>query len=292
MKHGFKCIILVAFLCFLMFLFFGCDISSNDTKAEQTASPLPTEVSTPVVTQTFAPTFVDGIEIGSVFTCGVYEQDSYSSNGKEPIEWIVLDIKDEKLLLISKYGLETMPYNTNGRTNVTWETSSLRKWLNVDFFNNAFTISEKEKIVATHVAAEGNLLYPVEGGNDTYDKVFLLSISELVQYFPRSADSKCKLTVCCIDNGAPMLSSRLCTWWLRTPGGMMNCAAVVDRSGELVYSGQTVSNDETVVRPVIWFNLGDGIETPSSIWTPPATPLPTPTPIPTPFREPTAMPDY
>ena len=50
--------------------------------------------------------------VGSTVTFGSYEQDNDTSNGKEPLEWIVLSYQDGKSLLISKYGLDCQPYNT------------------------------------------------------------------------------------------------------------------------------------------------------------------------------------
>lgn len=73
---------------------------------------------------------------------GKYEQDNNTSNGKEKIEWLVLEVKDGKALVISKYALDCKPYNTSS-TNVTWETCSLRNWLNNDFINSAFSATEK-----------------------------------------------------------------------------------------------------------------------------------------------------
>ena len=51
-----------------------------------------------------------------------------------PIEWQVLDVQDNKALLISKFGLDVQPYN-NTKAKVTWDTCSLRSWLNKDFLN-------------------------------------------------------------------------------------------------------------------------------------------------------------
>ncbi|MDY6017558.1 MAG: TIR domain-containing protein, partial [Oscillospiraceae bacterium] len=67
---------------------------------------------------------------------GAYEQDNSASNGKEHIEWLVLEVKDGKALVISKYALDCKQYNTN-YTDVTWEACTLRRWLNNDFINAA-----------------------------------------------------------------------------------------------------------------------------------------------------------
>ncbi len=51
-------------------------------------------------------------EVGDYITFGLYEQDNDLSNGKENIEWLILELKDEKALVISKYALDSKPYNT------------------------------------------------------------------------------------------------------------------------------------------------------------------------------------
>ena len=75
--------------------------------------------------------------IGDVITFGKYEQDNKTSNGKEDIEWIILDRQGDKVLLISRMALDQQPYNTK-KADVTWETCSLRKWLNGSFYESAF----------------------------------------------------------------------------------------------------------------------------------------------------------
>ncbi|MBP3696995.1 MAG: hypothetical protein J6J45_05560, partial [Clostridia bacterium] len=68
-------------------------------------------------------------QVGDYITFGSYEQDNDLSNGKEPIEWLVLDKQDGKVLVISKYALDAKPYNDE-YVDVTWETCTLRSWLN------------------------------------------------------------------------------------------------------------------------------------------------------------------
>ena len=74
------------------------------------------------------------IKVGDYVNFGTYEQDNNTSNGKEEVEWLVLEVKDGKALIISKYALDCKPYNT-GLTGATWETCTLRKWLNNNFIN-------------------------------------------------------------------------------------------------------------------------------------------------------------
>ena len=119
--------------------------------------------------------------IGGIVTFGRYEQDGNEENGPEEIEWVVLDVQDGKALLLSKYGLEAKPYNTE-YTDVTWETCTLRAWLNSDFLNKAFSTEEQSAILTTTVdnsSSQGyNDLISIDG-NNTQDKIFLLSYAEL-----------------------------------------------------------------------------------------------------------------
>ena len=94
-------------------------------------------------------------KVGHYVSFGKYEQDNNTSNGKEKIEWLVLEVKDGKALVISKYALDCKPYNTSS-TNVTWETCSLRNWLNNDFINSAFSATEKTMIPSVKVSADKN----------------------------------------------------------------------------------------------------------------------------------------
>ena len=111
--------------------------------------------------------------IGSIVTFGRYEQDGDKENGPEEIEWVVLDVQDGKALLLSKYGLEAKPYNTE-YTDVTWETCTLRAWLNSDFLNKAFSAEEQSAILTTTVdnsSSQGyNDLNSIDG-NNTRDKI-------------------------------------------------------------------------------------------------------------------------
>lgn len=109
---------------------------------------------------------------GDIVTFGKYEQDNNGSNGKEDIEWIILARDGNKLLLISRMALDQKPYNEK-KADVTWETCSLRNWLNASFYESAFDEEDKGYIVSTNVTADKNPKYNTPSGNDTKDNVFL-----------------------------------------------------------------------------------------------------------------------
>ncbi len=124
---------------------------------------------------------------------GSYPQSDTTGKRNDPIEWIVLERDDEKVLLLSKYILDCKSYHNNYGENATWETSSLRKWLNSTFYNKTFSKKEKDRIILADIVNNDrrkpftnlgfNLLSIAEGGNDTKDNVFCLSIDECKKYF-------------------------------------------------------------------------------------------------------------
>ncbi len=200
-------------------------------------------------------------EVGDYVWFGSYEQDNDTSNGKEDIEWLVLDKQDNKLLLLSRYGLDAQPYNTEW-TDITWENCTLRKWLNNDFINAAFSADEKAMIPTVTVSADKNPDYSTNPGNSTSDNVFLLSITEAEKYFSDDDARMCAPTDYAIARGAWQNDNyktvdglSTCWWWLRSPGGSQNSAASVNRDGDVSELGSFVNIDIGAVRPALWINL-------------------------------------
>ena len=204
---------------------------------------------------------IKNIKVGDTYTFGAYEQDNSTSNGKEAIEWTVLDKDGMSLLLISKQALDCQQYNTS-YTDVTWESCSLRKWMNGTFLNKAFNAEEQAQIQNTTVSADKNPEYNTNPGNATTDKVFLLSINEVEKYFNSDEARKCAPTAYAKAQGAYTSDSyktasgaATCCWWLRSPGNTRNRAALVTYDGSVHYYGNYVSSDTGAVRPALWINL-------------------------------------
>ena len=209
---------------------------------------------------------------GDIIKFGSYEQD-YPVNGKDPIEWIVLDKKKDGLLVMSKYALDCLPYNTEF-VNTTWAECTLREWLNKKFYNAAFNSVEKKMIKTASVKNEDNPYYGTEGGKDTKDKVFLLSLSEIVNTkygFDSDLDAydinrRCAPTDYAVAQGAWQYSGTnfyyvtadnigVCWWWLRSPGDGSNFAACVCNDGRVDDDGGIVNDGDGAVRPVLFINL-------------------------------------
>ncbi len=202
-------------------------------------------------------------KVGDYILFGTYEQDNNTSNGKEDIEWLVLEIKDGKALIISKYALDCQPYNRY-RTVVTWETCTLRKWLNNDFVDAAFSAEEKAMILTATVSADKNPEYSTNPGKAVRDQVFLLSITEASKYFSSDSARQCKPTDYAIANGAWESDSGNGWWWLRSPGmslSVLSYAAYVGNGGVINAYGNAVDKDNGAVRPALWIDMSDSSET-------------------------------
>ena len=219
------------------------------------------------------------LEVGDTVIFGAYEQDNNPANGKEEIEWKVLAKEGNKALVISKYALDCQLYNTE-RTDVTWETCSLRKWLNETFTSNAFSTAEQNKIQTTTVTADKNPSYSTPAGNNTQDKVFLLSITEANKYFSSDNARMCAPTEYAKAQGVyadiyySVDGKPACWWWLRSPGETSRSAAGVisgrgldaydndgnyvfldSDGGAVLYDGSRVDDFGHGVRPALWLNL-------------------------------------
>lgn len=198
--------------------------------------------------------------IGDTVTFGGYEQDNDTGNGTELIEWVVLDTDGENVLLLSKYGLDAQAYNTSGET-VTWENSTLRRWLNETFYEAAFNEAERQAIVTVTNVNPDNERWGTSGGNDTEDMVFLLSIDETETYFADRNDTLwTEATPYAVQQGAFVSDDGCSPWWLRSPGDDNDggfCAAYVDYPPTgIVLSGYAAERNSRVVRPAVWVKTG------------------------------------
>ena len=162
------------------------------------------------------------------------------------LQWIVLEKEGDKLLLISKIVLDKVAFAEERSSAINWEDSLVRSWLNETFLNNVFLEGELEMIATTSVKAD-SVQEGYDPGNDTEDKIFLLSVSEAEKYFP-SADAR----IC------PSAKYRRQTWWLRSVGsynGGFSYAYCVGTWGEIT-NGYSVDSAEGV-RPVMWVSIGE-----------------------------------
>ena len=204
----------------------------------------------------------ENINEGDTLTFGNYCQ--RLSNTKEPIEWRVIEVSNNKALLITKDAIDCKPYNNELR-DITWEECSLRQWLNNEFINQAFSKEEQNKIILTNLSNPNNARFGAWGGNNTQDKIFLLSIDEVKKYFKDIEDRECKPTNYAKKQGAwtdeykeEYLGN--CRWWLRSPGEHQDDAAHVYSDGTVIDFGYRVDgfdvfNLHIAVRPALYINL-------------------------------------
>lgn len=168
----------------------------------------------------------------------------------EPIKWRVIKCENGEALLLSDIVLDKQKYNKRLK-KVTWEKSTLRKWLNKKFMNRAFSSSEQEAIRTTKVINEDNYYYKTDGGNDTLDKIYLLSLSETDEEKEYGFTDSYGMTIK-YSNYADLCDYQY--WWLRTPGEKNISAAAVDMFGK-AYVGGGESDMELGIRPVLHLNL-------------------------------------
>lgn len=191
----------------------------------------------------------------------------------ERIKWRVLKVDESTMFVAADKGLDCKNY---GRENasITWEKSTLRSWLNNVFYGRAFSGGEQGAIVAQTVVNKDNPYYDTEGGNDTYDKVYLLSIGEVTNpnygfcenYSTYSASRRVKASDYAHARGAWVNNSSNdfagnCYWWLRSPGTSTFCAACVNSDGDVRMGGggPYVYYDNQVCVPALHINLSSDL---------------------------------
>lgn len=207
------------------------------------------------------PRVENGVTTWDKIKFGSYYQDA-EIQPAEPIKWRVLTVDGDDAFLLADKNLDAKPYNEK-YTDVTWETCTLRKWLNEDFYNKAFDAEEKKAVIETTVINEDNPECGTEGGNDTTDKVFLLSIAEAcneaygfdTEFNEVSTTRNAKNTDYAKVNNAYTSTSGSGYMWLRSPGMDSDYAAYVYNDGCSNDDGSTVDNSGRAVRPALHINL-------------------------------------
>lgn len=169
------------------------------------AAPTPSPTPTPIVLNATL------IGVGDEITMGCY--------AGEDIKWIVLDANDNNILVISKDIIEAKPFNKSD-ADVTWETCSLRKWLNEDFYQTAFSSNEKEKIQKALVVTPDNPVSGAEGGNNTEDYIYLLSIDEANNYFSSNKERRASIADYINESDLRIFDGGYSFWWLRSPSSI------------------------------------------------------------------------
>lgn len=189
-----------------------------------------------------------GPSVGDIITLGRYPQ---ATSTPEDIEWVVLavDTANHRALLVSKYALTarqfdvSRPYSGN-----YWGTSTLRTWLNGDFWNDAFTVYDQAAIILSDLDTNGTA---------TQDHVFILTISDANDYFSSNSDRLCIATQYAINqNIYNTPTEHYAPWWLRTKDSTTrnDYAAFVESDGAVHADGYSATDTHFGIRPAIWLD--------------------------------------
>ena len=229
--------------------------------------------------------YIEGAQKSNVYF-GTYKQTSDGNGGFniDPIKWRVLSNSDGKLFLLSDKNLDVVQYHIY-QENVTWEGSSIRSWLNGydiskitqedeykdynkdNFIGTAFNNAEESALLEVDVLNEKNPEYDTPWGNNTKDKVYLLSIGEAVNAtygftidYNLTDTRKSANTAYVADGGKNGVSGMYPEgtndyWWLRSPGNWGHNAAFVGGSGYVSRTGYNVTRSDIAVRPALNINL-------------------------------------
>lgn len=223
----------------------------------------------------------------------VISADSKNSNANtyyliEPIAWRVLVNSNDELFLVTEKNIDRGIKYHESSTNITWENSELRAWLNgtsspatyptTSFIDTAFTTEEQGAIKTSTVVNSNNPTHDTSGGNDSSDKIFLLSIAETLNsggLFLDDNSRKAVNTDYAASKSGIYGSGAADIWWLRSPGDSLNDAATVDEYGVVDVDGFFVNNATRALRPAIKLNLtsvlftsdANGVNTKSDVTT-------------------------
>ena len=244
-------------------------VSGEETLSENSTSNEEGNVSTSICTADL--TVLPTLCVGDYFTFGVYEQDGDINTEPEPIEWRVLAAEDDRVLIISQYCLDAVPYDIQGLMNrwqdtepTVWESCYLRYWLNSDFLNTAFNAADQELILATQVETKDYPEYGSTGCGITEDKIFALSFEEVFDLFADESDRIAKGTEFCLsrrlrftdESGIPEVQAGQLSWYTRNTIDDGKVSKVVHYDGTC-YPGGTgnpVGGNYYGVRPTMWIN--------------------------------------
>ena len=170
--------------------------------------------------------------VGDYVKFGRYPQ--RSEGEVRPVEWRVLAIENNKAFVISRYGLDAMRFDSESND---WSESEIRKWLNGEFYNSAFSGDEKARIISFNL-----------------DDVFLLSREESEKYFANNDARRCKPTAYAKAKGAWKIDD-YCWWWLRSPYPNFSKFVYSVNFGGVIDDNFLVNNTSLCTRPALWINL-------------------------------------
>lgn len=229
-----------------------CSCGSNGkTASTGTAANKPNKAATEkqkIETKNFADAYEgDYVSLGKYFI--------NNSETTEPLIWQVVkrDEDNHNIMVMTKDAIDCVKFN-NELAHIVWMNSSIRKWLNNEFFNTAFTDEDKSKMFKGYQENKKNPSFETTESSETSDYVFLLSLDEVNNNLTEEM-KKCYGTKYFIEKGGYVNTAAgfegLCDWWLRTPGDNDSHVTNVSNTGDVVLAGDFVNTDDFGVRPAI-----------------------------------------
>ena len=222
------------------------DLRSDD-ETENSVADTNSESNVETEKREAGPKLADVFTVGAKVQFGRFPQDK-NGREKKPIEWRVMKKEKSRVLLLSEKILSSRPYETKS-SGATWGQCALRKWLNGDFFTNAFDEEEQNRIITTTVV-EDYIPSPLSRGKmgtKTKDRVFLLSVPEVYDFFPEPESRKCGYTGYA-EKVDPEGAKE--GWWLRSPGIVGDRSARVNNSDGEIYN--LLVTVPFGIRPAMW----------------------------------------
>lgn len=194
-----------------------------------------------------------GKKIGDEIEFGKFYKDNASK--MEPLKWVVLDVTPNSYLVITKECIMGKNFNEE-QNNTDWEQCSLRKWLNNDFYNLAFSSEEQKYIINTEITNEDGFfsigMKPNKLSN-TNDRIFILSVNEARILFKNDESRQAKVTKYAAETGADFdyIEGRG-RWWLRTTNKNLNFAYAILFLGRVSEFPFYVNDGDGAIRPVMY----------------------------------------
>ena len=179
--------------------------------------------------------------------------------GIKPMPWLVMENRDGRLMLISKYAFDCQAYhNTFYRRK--WEECSLSKWLDDEYFTYYFSEEEKDRIRKVYLDEKDRISHTaVEGAKPI--RFFALSVDETKKYFRTEEERRARVTIVGRRKILWQHFDVYAHWWLRTESLDVNRAGathVLENGDIKLYGGTIMSNgydefyDHYGVRPAMY----------------------------------------
>ena len=176
-------------------------------------------------------------------------------------DWRVLGKRGNSLLLLSENIIETAVYH-NTFENTAWSVSDVRRYLNGEFYDR-FSTHEQSQILEEKLLTHGNPWFTAGGRDSSLDKIFLMSVEEVLEYLGDSGQlcaPRVKFYIDDIHNEnrrARLANGTPARWLLRTPGCSNDFVSVVMIDGRICVTGDFVNRASTElfsvgIRPAMW----------------------------------------